>query len=443
MKEGGPGGCRSKEDCESYCENPDNMMECVKFAKENGLIDPKEAEMIQKMPLVGPGGCRGKECKTFCDNPEHAEECLAFAEKNDLMPKEEIERAKKFVGKLGPGGCKGPEECRAFCESPDNKDSCFQFAVDNDLMPKDEIEKIKKIKDVMREGGPGGCKSGQECRAYCENSDNQEKCFEFAKEHKLMSPEEAEHMGKMREMSGKVMEIGGPGGCKSEKECRAYCGNPEHVEECLAFAVKMGGMQIDDAKDKLKMFIERPMMNQQGMMAPPRFKEMEQEKFERFEQFRQMEISTSFIMRQAPMPIGGPGGCGSPEVCMKYCADPSHRDECARFNPSAGGLPPGEMFRQIETGTAGIYGRSEDFERCGPQPPVALQAGCRLVCRDSKWESICANKAEDLTRCGPRPAMPTPQGCVGPVCKDGRWDFECKDFSGEDRSVGKDRKSVV
>ena len=138
------------------------------------------------------------------------------------------------------------------------------------------------------------------------------------------------------------------------------------------------------------------------------------------------------------MPIGGPGGCGSPEVCMKYCADPSHRDECARFNPSAGGLPPGEMFRQIETGTAGIYGRSEDFERCGPQPPVALQAGCRLVCRDSKWESICANKAEDLTRCGPRPAMPTPQGCVGPVCKDGRWDFECKDFSGEDRSVGND-----
>ena len=124
------------------------------------------------------------------------------------------------------------------------------------------------------------------------------------------------------------------------------------------------------------MFIERPMMNAQGMMAPPQFEEIKQEKFERFEQFRQMEI-----------------------------------------------------------GAAGIYGRPEDLKKCGPQPPIALQVGCRLVCKDIKWESICEDKIGDLARCGPRPAMPTPQGCVGPVCKDGRWDFECKDFNGEDRPV--------
>ena len=371
MKDGGPGGCRSKEVCEEYCENPDNMNECVKFAEEHELINPKEAEMIKKMPAIGPGGCRGKECKTFCDNPEHAVECLAFAEKNDLMPKEEIERARKMAGKPGPGGCNGPQECRMFCENPDNRDICFQFAVDNDLMPKDEIEKIKKMKDVMREGGPGECRSEQECRVFCENPDNQEKCFEFAKEHKLIPPEEAERMQKMREMNGKVMEVGGPGGCRSEQECRAFCGNPENVEECLAFAVKMGGMRADDAKDKLKMFIGeanripppigRPGINPQGIMMPPRgidmmkidpekFREIERDGFERFEQFRQMEMPTSSMMRQAPMQAGGPGGCDSPEACMKYCADPSHRDECARFNPSVGGLSPGEMFKQMEPG---------------------------------------------------------------------------------------------
>jgi len=371
MKEGGPGGCRSKEVCEEYCENPDNVNECLKFAEEHELIDSKEAEMIKKAPAIGPGGCRGKECKSFCDNPEHAEECLVFAEQNNLMSKEEIERAKKFVGKPGPGDCKGPQECRMFCESPDNRDACFQFAVDNDLMPKDEIEKMKKMKDIMREGGPGGCKSEQECRAYCGNPDNQGKCFEFAKEHQLIPPEEAERMGKMREMSSKVMEIGGPGGCKSEQECRAYCGNPGHVEECLAFAVKMGGMQVDDAKDKLKMFIERPMMNQQGMMAPPRFKEMEQEKFERFEQFRQIEMPTSSMMRQAPMPIGGPGGCDSPEACIKYCSDPSNRDECARFNPSVGGLPPGDMFKQMDPGIKRDF-RGEDRPVSGGTVPSPI-----------------------------------------------------------------------
>lgn len=376
MKEGGPGGCRSKEVCEEYCENPDNMNECVKFAEEHELIDPKEAEMIKKMPAIGPGGCRGKECKTFCDDPEHTEECLVFAEQNGLMSKEELERAKKFVGKPGPGGCKGPQECRMFCENPDNRDACFQFAVDNDLMPKDEIEKIKKMKDVMREGGPGGCKSEQECRAYCENSDNQEKCFEFTKEHKLMPPEEVERMGKMREMNNKVMEVGGPGECKLEQECRAYCGDPKHVEECLAFAVKMGGMQVEDAKDKLKMFIGeanrmpapfmgKPEMNPQGIMMPQRgidmmdidpekFREIERDRFERFEQFRQMKMpplgATSSMMMQAPMQAGGPGGCDSPETCMEYCADPAHRDECARFNPSVGNMPPGEMFRQMEPG---------------------------------------------------------------------------------------------
>lgn len=418
MKEGGPGGCRSKDACEAYCENPDNIIECVKFAEEHDLIDPKEAEMIKKMPPVGPGGCRGKECKTYCDNPEHGEECLAFAEQNGLMPKEELERAKKLAGKPGPGGCRGPRECEMFCGNPDNGEICFQFAVDNDLMPREEIERIKKMKETMKEGGPGGCRGPQECRAYCEDPKNQEKCFEFAKERQMMLPEEMNRMNNMREMNNQVMKMGGPGGCRSESECRAYCGNPEHVEECLAFAVKMGGMNVDEAEDKLKTFVEEahggmisPMMRGPGMadrgamMPPPgmmgeinpeKFREIEQQRFERFERFREtgdFAPPPSIMMREG---MSGPGGCQSPEECMKYCYDPANRDKCARFNPSVGAPPPGEMFRQMEPGAIGEF---QGFEE---------------------------NKSDDLKRCGPKPAMPTPQGCVGPVCREGRWDFECK-----------------
>ena len=37
--------------CKDYCENPDNFDACLKFAEENGLIDPKELEMAKKLAI--------------------------------------------------------------------------------------------------------------------------------------------------------------------------------------------------------------------------------------------------------------------------------------------------------------------------------------------------------------------------------------------------------
>ncbi|MEK7494138.1 MAG: Kazal-type serine protease inhibitor, partial [Patescibacteria group bacterium] len=398
-KEGGPGGCTTEKECRAYCENQDNMTECVKFGEEQGLISSEEATRIKKMPAVGPGGCKGEQCKTYCDSPDHFEECIAFAEQNGLMPKEEVDRARKLGNKPGPGGCRG-EQCRDFCEKPENRDACFQFAIVNDLIPKEEVERVKKFKAIEQRGGPGGCK-GEACRAYCENPEHQDECIAFAKENKLIPEGEIKMIEQGRGLAKKVMEVGGPGGCTSEKECKTYCSDPSHVEECLAFAVEQGGMHKEDAEGKLREFIQRagevirPMIGMQGTTTDARFKKMEDARFEKFEHFRELEgqFRKPEMMTQGSF-SAGPGGCQGPEECIQYCAKPEHRAECAKFNPSVGGLPPGELFRQTEPGAAPGY---ED-------------------------------KLEDMRQCGPRPAMPTPAGCKGPICKDGRWDFECEDF---------------
>lgn len=405
MEEGGPGGCTTENECRAYCENPDNTVECVKFGEEHDLISPEEAARIKKMPAIGPGGCKGEQCKTYCGNPDNFEECIAFAAQNGLMPKEEAERARKLGNKPGPGGCRGGE-CKDFCEKPENRDACFQFAVDNDLIPKEEVERVRKFKAIEQRGGPGGCK-GEACRTYCENPEHQGECIAFAKENKLVPEGEIKMMEQGRELTKKIMEVGGPGGCTSEKECKTYCSDPSRVEECLAFAVEQGGMQKGDAEEKLREFIHRageairPMIGMPPAgFAPdmPRdeyFKKMEEKRFEKFEQFRELEgqFRKPEMMMQDGFP-SGPGGCQGPEACIKYCSDPQHRDECAQFNPSVGGVPPGELFRQTEPGTTAGY----------------------------------EGKLEDMRQCGPRPAMPTPAGCKGPICKEGRWDFECEDF---------------
>ena len=51
---------------------------------------------------------------------------------------------------------------------------------------------------------------------------------------------------------------------------------------------------------------------------------------------------------------GGPGGCRGPEECQKYCSDPEHRDDCARFNPTGGGMPPGSNFIPGSSGSEGF-----------------------------------------------------------------------------------------
>ncbi|OHB21900.1 MAG: hypothetical protein A2939_01365 [Parcubacteria group bacterium RIFCSPLOWO2_01_FULL_48_18] len=370
LQKGGPGGCRGEEQCRAYCENPDHVEDCVAFAEEQGFMTKEEAERARRFMTLGkggPGGCRGEqECKTYCENPDHVEACIDFGEREGFMTKEDAQRARKFAGKPGPGGCRG-ESCRAYCENPDHGEECLKFAEENGFIGKEEAERARKFMSAAREGGPGGCR-GEQCRSYCEDPTHQEECFEFGRKHGLMRPEDERRFEQGQKIQQKMQESGGPGGCRSEEECRRYCMNSEHVEECLAFATAHGGIPTKEAERMLKEFTEmhdrfrkeefRPegLERPQGELGPPRmmsptedFERMKMERLEKFREFHELEGQFRGEF-EIPRDFSGPGGCKGPEECIKYCSDPAHREECAKFGEQGERMPPGGFFQGAPPG---------------------------------------------------------------------------------------------
>jgi hypothetical protein len=152
-----PGGCTDKNSCESYCADTSHGGECVDFAEKAGFMSEKEAADARKvLPLIArgesPGNCKTKEqCEKYCDNETNAMECVSFAEKAGFMTNEEAAMARKTGGK-GPGGCRSKEACESYCNDSQNQETCFEFATKHDLMPPEKLKEIKEGMGRLRSG---------------------------------------------------------------------------------------------------------------------------------------------------------------------------------------------------------------------------------------------------------------------------------------------------
>ncbi len=272
------GNCANEDACYTYCEEPKNFEACYAFGTANGLVEEETVppELIATLAAGGgPGGCTSQiSCEVYCSDANHLVECVTFAEDSGLMSGEELEEAKKVMaavqaGATLPGGCTSKDACESFCQNPSNMEECLAFAEVAGFMSSEELEQARKILPLMQSGQtPGGCTSEKTCKAYCESGDHLEECLDFGVKTGFMTPEEADQI----KASGAGMMGGGPGGCKSEKECMAYCQNPANQEECKQFG---GGST----------------------------KMMEGE-------FDEKGFGTEFT---------GPGGCKSEKECMVYC----------------------------------------------------------------------------------------------------------------------------
>ena len=159
-----PPNCRGKAECDVYCSQPENGEECINFAVAAGFMTAEESEMALKMAKLGifggPGGCKGKEeCESFCDNPDNMTECVDFAVKAGMMTPEEAEQAQKMTAlgiTSGPGGCKEKEECEAFCQDPANGEECMNFAVQTGMMSPEEAAQIMQQMSSPSGGGMMG-----------------------------------------------------------------------------------------------------------------------------------------------------------------------------------------------------------------------------------------------------------------------------------------------
>ena len=310
------GGCESKEQCKTYCDDPANIEACVAFAESNGLMNRDEAAQARTFAgQTGPGGCRGPECRTICADPAYRAECIAFAREHGLVPPPQgpqvneptidEDKAMRVVEERGgPGGCRTKDECRAFCDIEGNMETCLAFATEHDLMSPEDLERARKM---MTEGGPGGCR-GMQCRAYCESPDHAEECLAFAEAQGFIPPEEAEK-------ARKLMNATGPGGCRGI-ECKRHCEDPAHQKECFEFAVQNGLISEEDAA-RARAFMQGGGPDEFG--GPPGG---------RFEEF------------------AGPGGCRGPEECIRYCSE--HPEECRGFGPTPSGPQDFGQDRAIE-----------------------------------------------------------------------------------------------
>ena len=251
----GPGGCTSEVECRTYCDDISNIEECLAFAEQNGFMDERELEEARRVAEALrqgaqlPGGCTSKdECETYCGDPENMRECIVFAEQAGFISEEELREAKQVLRALDagvsfPGGCRGKQECDAYCEDPNHMEECVNFGIAAGFVPPEEVEQVRRMIPLMKSGKmPGECRKGkEECEAYCSQDENIEECSTFFVEAGFMTSEDVEMF---RKTGGK-----GPGDCKGREECEAFCNDTANQETCFMFGKEHGLISEEDLKN--------------------------------------------------------------------------------------------------------------------------------------------------------------------------------------------------
>ncbi|MDO8676664.1 MAG: hypothetical protein Q7K16_03400, partial [Candidatus Azambacteria bacterium] len=245
------GNCASQEECKAYCSESSNYSKCAKFAQKNNLIalvpDDKKAVFKAMQNGEGPGKCEDEiSCRAYCEDIDNIEECVDFVEKFKLASGDELKEMRQMVsikksGVAFPGNCKTKESCMKYCDNSANAVACMEFALKAGFIPKEDAEAVGKIILYLKSGGkmPSGCARKESCDAYCADDAHINECMDFAAGAGFMTKEEAEIMKKT---GGK-----GPGNCKSREACDNYCKDEAHIDECMDFAVKAGFMSKEDA----------------------------------------------------------------------------------------------------------------------------------------------------------------------------------------------------
>ncbi|TSC55579.1 MAG: hypothetical protein G01um101418_842 [Parcubacteria group bacterium Gr01-1014_18] len=261
------------------------------------------------------------------------------------------------------GNCRNENQCRIYCDKIDDVGRikrCLAIAKKYELLPLEEIEEAEKYTEVGILGGPGGCKNQKTCDAYCEDLRNFGVCIDFAEEHNLRSPEELEEGKKVVEALKKGVKM--PGNCKNEKTCKSYCAVRKNIEECLSFAEKAGFIASDELEDARKVMPFVMSGTTPGKCRTKESCEVFCAKSQNLKECLQFLEKSELLSPKAVELIRktggkGPGGCVSNESCQLFCNNPEHNAECLRFALEHG-------FLNAEEATQ--FGSLGDFQSCLP-----------------------------------------------------------------------------
>ncbi len=248
------GNCKDKDACKKYCDDSAHLETCIAFAEKNNLMSKEEVSMAKKFlnaGAKGPGGCTGKDsCETYCNDINNINECVSFAEKSGMLPPAQLAEAKQVQSAIArgvkPPPCKNKRECDAYCDDPSNMKVCIAFGEAAGFLNGKELEDAKKMITAIDRGAtPPPCRGREACDAYCSSPDNMEACMTFAQAAGFMSPQEAQDSQKMLAAVKKGVK---PPACRGKEECDKYCSEDTHVDECINFSVAAGFMSAKDAE---------------------------------------------------------------------------------------------------------------------------------------------------------------------------------------------------
>ncbi|MDD5430896.1 MAG: hypothetical protein PHP03_01595 [Candidatus Pacebacteria bacterium] len=410
----GPGGCKGKDACDEYCGNTDHIDACIAFAEKNNLIPANELDNAKKVQAaikkgVKPPACKTKkECDAYCEESAHMEECINFGIESGFMQGKELENAQKMLAALKKGvtppPCKGKEACDEYCSNPDNMETCMNFAIESGMMDENQKEQSQKMLQAIKKGvKPPACKGQEACDAYCQSEEHMEECINFSVAAGMMNEKEAEMAKKTK---GK-----GPGGCKSKDECEAFCNNPDNQETCFQFGKDNGMIPEEELQrmEKGKADFKENFTNtmnqapqdvktciieaaggeavaekfQSGTVMPTRdFGDKMKTCFDQYMpkgqggpgeggnmapgdnngQFQPGPGTTNPGGQMMP-PQSGPGGCKTPEECKSYCE--TNPDQCKNTQQCEG-----DDCQQMMPGTSGGMMPKCEGENCAQQPPM-------------------------------------------------------------------------
>ena len=316
--------------------------------------EPNGTANIQ-YPITELGNCENKaSCRSYCDKSKNKEVCFDFAQENNLMSEQEIETAKKFlaINEKGPGGCQGKEKCEEYCNNTNHIEKCITFAEEHNLIPPEELAEAKKVRDAIKRGvKPPACGGKKQCDAYCQESEHMEECITFGAEAGFLQGKELEDAQKMLAAVKRGVK---PPACKGKKACDKYCNDPDHMEECMTFALAAGFMTEQDKADSQKMLEAL----KKGV-KPPNCRGKEEcdvycQQEEHFEECMNFAQAAGFMtLKEAEMvrKTGGkgPGGCKGKEECETFCNNPDNQETCFNFGKEQG-LIPEEDLKMMEEG---------------------------------------------------------------------------------------------
>lgn len=354
------GRCQNREECKQFCDKPENMESCLEFAKKIGLMSDREVEKAKKMAMVGemegPGGCVGEDaCEIYCDQIDNMRECIEFAEENGLLSPDELEEAKRVIRAIDQGitppNCNGKRECDIYCSQVEHMEECIEFGIAAGMMPAEEQVEARKMLTAIKAGiKPPDCNGPDECDIYCSQPEHMQECMEFSMVAGLMPPEEVEDAQKML----KALKAGvKPPNCRGNRECDIYCSTPENMEECMEFSIAGGFMP----EGEIEMMQKTLQAIKSGVLPPNCRGDRECEVYcqqeENIEECINFSVAAGFMSveegEMAKKTRGkGPGGCVGDEECRAFCDNIDNARECIQFGVKMGDISQEEADQMIQ-----------------------------------------------------------------------------------------------